>query len=138
VLRCASGGQCAWRCLQERLRKAPILHVLQSHGPRGRCQVLRGLCCWPLPQRDEGAAASLPPALSASGTPDPAARVGVQLQEDRMWASWMDVAFAKLDANGDGYISLEELLARLPDAVDGPAAAVEGERLNAARPSHTC
>ncbi len=55
-----------------------------------------------------------------------------------MWASWMDIAFAKLDANGDGYISLEELLARLPDAVDGPAAAVEGERLNAARPSHIC
>ncbi|KAK9826177.1 hypothetical protein WJX81_003662 [Elliptochloris bilobata] len=56
-----------------------------------------------------------------------------QLQEDRMWASWMDIAFAKLDANGDGYISLQELLSRLPSAAAPADAADEGERLNAAR-----
>lgn len=50
-----------------------------------------------------------------------------------MWASWMDIAFAKLDANGDGFISLQELLARLPDAAPSADAADEGERLNAVR-----
>ena len=52
-----------------------------------------------------------------------------------MWASWMDIAFAKLDANGDGFISLQELLARLPDAAPSADAADEGERLNAVRAS---
>ena len=52
-----------------------------------------------------------------------------------MWASWMDIAFAKLDANGDGFISLEELLSRLPNATLNANAADEGERLNAVRDS---
>ena len=56
-----------------------------------------------------------------------------QLQEDRMWASWMDIAFAKLDVNGDGFISLEELLSCLPEATATANAADEGERLNAVR-----
>ena len=50
-----------------------------------------------------------------------------------MWASWMDIAFAKLDANGDGFISLQELLSRLPNAAANAGAADEGERLNAVR-----
>ena len=62
-----------------------------------------------------------------------------QLQEDRMWASWMDIAFAKLDANGDGYISLEELLSRLPDPAlsSTDQSAGEGDRLNEVRRHQT-
>ena len=38
----------------------------------------------------------------------------MQLQEDHLWSRWVDLAFAKLDSNGDGFIDLDELIARLP------------------------
>ena len=38
----------------------------------------------------------------------------LQLQKDSEWAKWVDLAFAKLDTNDDGYIDLEELIAQLP------------------------
>ena len=37
-----------------------------------------------------------------------------QLQEDHLWSRWVDLAFGKLDSNGDGFIDLEELISRLP------------------------
>lgn len=46
----------------------------------------------------------------------------------------MDLAFGKLDSNGDGYIDLDELIARLPSltGVDNP----ESERMLAV--GHCC
>lgn len=38
----------------------------------------------------------------------------VQLKEDSLWAEWTDVAFEKLDSNGDGYISLDEIMSTMP------------------------
>ena len=45
----------------------------------------------------------------------------------------MDVAFGKLDSNGDGYIDLDELIVRLPmlTGTDNP----EAERVLAVRPT---
>lgn len=37
-----------------------------------------------------------------------------QLQDDAMWAKWIDVAFQKLDTDGDGYISVQEIAAQMP------------------------
>ncbi|KAK9813845.1 hypothetical protein WJX73_001529 [Symbiochloris irregularis] len=53
------------------------------------------------------------------------------LQEDHLWTRWVDLAFGKLDSNNDGYIDLDELIARLPSltGVDNP----ESERMLAAR-----
>lgn len=36
------------------------------------------------------------------------------LQKDAKWQMYLDHAFAKMDENGDGFISLEELLGQLP------------------------
>ena len=41
-----------------------------------------------------------------------------QLKQDDLWAKWMDVAFAKLDSNGDGYISLGEIVSTVPGSDD--------------------
>ena len=38
----------------------------------------------------------------------------MQLQQDKLWASWVDLAFSKLDSNGDGFIDLDELISNLP------------------------
>ena len=38
----------------------------------------------------------------------------VQLQQDELWSSWVEMAFTKLDSNGDGFIDLEELISKLP------------------------
>lgn len=52
-----------------------------------------------------------------------------QLQADGLWAAWVDVAFARLDANGDGEISLDEILAHLPLLSTDPDDDVASERL---------
>lgn len=36
-----------------------------------------------------------------------------QLQEDKLWTEWVEIAFTRFDSNGDGFISLEELLGQL-------------------------
>ncbi len=41
-----------------------------------------------------------------------------QLKQDDLWAKWMDVAFSKLDSNGDGFISLEEIVSTVPGSDD--------------------
>ena len=41
-----------------------------------------------------------------------------QLKQDGLWAKWMDVAFSKLDSNGDGYISLDEIVSTVPGSDD--------------------
>lgn len=46
-----------------------------------------------------------------------------------MWGSWVDEAFSKLDINGDGFISLEEIMERLPLMTTDPDIDVESERL---------
>lgn len=37
-----------------------------------------------------------------------------QVMETSDWAALVDAAFSRLDADGDGFIELDELLARLP------------------------
>ena len=44
------------------------------------------------------------------------------LQTDSQWAHWVQLAFERLDRNGDGWLGLEELMAELP-ADDGSTAA---------------
>ncbi|KAK9836887.1 hypothetical protein WJX74_010460 [Apatococcus lobatus] len=41
------------------------------------------------------------------------------LQQDRLWTHWVDLAFNKFDANGDGFLSLEEILQHLPAELAG-------------------
>ena len=41
-----------------------------------------------------------------------------QLKQDDLWAKWMDVAFSKLDSNGDGFISLDEIVSTVPGSDD--------------------
>ena len=41
-----------------------------------------------------------------------------QLKQDDLWSKWMDVAFSKLDSNGDGYISLGEIVDTVPGSDD--------------------
>lgn len=38
----------------------------------------------------------------------------VQLQQDSLWSKWVDMAFQKLDSNGDGFLDLEEIISQLP------------------------
>ena len=52
-----------------------------------------------------------------------------QLQADGLWAAWVDVAFGRLDANGDGEISLDEILAHLPLLSTDPDDDAASERL---------
>lgn len=43
----------------------------------------------------------------------------LQLQKDGSWATWVNLAFERMDGNSDGFISLEELVELLPqDTVD--------------------
>jgi hypothetical protein len=37
-----------------------------------------------------------------------------QLQDDNLWAKWIDVAFSKLDLNSDGFISVDEIVRAMP------------------------
>ena len=53
----------------------------------------------------------------------------LQLQKDGDWAKWVDLAFAKLDTNDDGYIDLEELIAQLPGMGVGVDKRQDSERL---------
>ena len=46
-------------------------------------------------------------------------RLVLQLQQDRLWTHWVDLAFNKFDANGDGFLSLEEILQHLPAELAG-------------------
>ena len=48
----------------------------------------------------------------------------MRVQQDNLWSRWVDIAFAKLDGNGDGFIDLEELISRLPilTGTDNPEA----------------
>ncbi len=52
-----------------------------------------------------------------------------QLQQDDLWVRWVDQAFSKLDLNGDGYISLEEIMHKLPLMTTDPDDDIESERL---------
>ena len=54
------------------------------------------------------------------------------MQQDTLWSRWVDIAFGKLDSNGDGFIDLDELLVRLPvlTGTDNP----EAERVLAVSP----
>ena len=38
----------------------------------------------------------------------------LQLQQDNLWSKWVDMAFQKLDSNGDGFLDLEEIISQLP------------------------
>ena len=51
-------------------------------------------------------------------------RVCCGVQQDKLWSRWVEVAFGKLDSNGDGYIDLDELIIRLPmlTGTDNPEA----------------
>jgi hypothetical protein len=63
-----------------------------------------------------------------------------QLQQEQLWHEWMELAWAKLDTNGDGYISLDEIVAKLPPPVDGEADETAEERIIAVRLTctHAC
>lgn len=52
-----------------------------------------------------------------------------QLQQDDLWVRWVDQAFSKLDLNGDGYISLEEIMHHLPLVTTDPDDDIDSERL---------
>ncbi|KAI7836721.1 hypothetical protein COHA_009419 [Chlorella ohadii] len=52
-----------------------------------------------------------------------------QLQSDSQWGAWVQMAFDRLDSNGDGYLSLDELMDQLP-ANDGSS---DAERMLEAR-----
>ena len=45
------------------------------------------------------------------------------------WLGWVDVAFARMDDNGDGFISLEEIMAKLPLVSTDPDDDVASTRL---------
>ncbi|KAL4446799.1 hypothetical protein ABPG77_008043 [Micractinium sp. CCAP 211/92] len=51
-----------------------------------------------------------------------------QLQNDTQWGQWVQMAFDRLDQNGDGWLSLEEIMQQLPD--DGSS---DAERMLEAR-----
>lgn len=51
-----------------------------------------------------------------------------QLQADKQWGYWVQLAFQKLDCNGDGFISLDEIIMQLP--MEG---STDSERLLEAR-----
>ncbi|KAL4434088.1 hypothetical protein ABPG75_000529 [Micractinium tetrahymenae] len=51
-----------------------------------------------------------------------------QLQNDTQWGQWVQMAFDRLDQNGDGWLSLDEIMQQLPD--DGSS---DAERMLEAR-----
>ena len=52
----------------------------------------------------------------------------MQLQTEKSWVRWVDEAFSKLDINGDGFISMEEILDKLPLETTDPDDDMESER----------
>ena len=52
----------------------------------------------------------------------------LQLQSEKSWVRWVDEAFSKLDINGDGFISMEEILDKLPLETTDPDDDQESER----------
>ena len=52
----------------------------------------------------------------------------VKLQSEKSWERWVDDAFAKLDVNGDGFISMEEIMDKLPLETTDPDDDMESER----------
>ncbi len=52
----------------------------------------------------------------------------LQLQTEKSWVRWVDEAFSKLDINGDGFISMEEILDKLPLETTDPDDDMESER----------
>ncbi len=78
------------------------------------------LCKQPAPQGSTVTRCS--PAGLIRGLPELA-----QLQDDNLWAKWIDVAFSKMDANGDGFISVDEIVSHMPEG----ASSNESARLNA-------
>lgn len=52
----------------------------------------------------------------------------LQLQSEKSWVRWVDEAFSKLDINGDGFISMEEILDKLPLETTDPDDDMESER----------
>ena len=52
----------------------------------------------------------------------------MQLQSEKGWERWVDDAFSKLDINGDGFISMEEILDKLPLETTDPDDDMESER----------
>ncbi len=52
----------------------------------------------------------------------------LQLQSEKGWERWVDDAFSKLDINGDGFISMEEILDKLPLETTDPDDDMESER----------
>ena len=52
----------------------------------------------------------------------------MKLQSEKGWARWVDEAFSKLDINGDGFISMEEIMDKLPLETTDPDDDMESER----------
>ena len=62
----------------------------------------------------------------------------VKLQSEKSWERWVDDAFSKLDVNGDGFISMEEIMDKLPLETTDPDDDMESERfLQVASSSYT-
>ena len=59
---------------------------------------------------------------------DEDAQCAVQLQSEKSWERWVDEAFSKLDINGDGFISMEEIMDKLPLETTDPDDDMESER----------
>ena len=59
---------------------------------------------------------------------DEDAQCAVQLQSEKSWVRWVDEAFSKLDVNGDGFISMEEIMDKLPLETTDPDDDMESER----------
>ena len=53
----------------------------------------------------------------------------VQLQQDELWSKWVELAFSKLDSNGDGYIDLNELVSKLPTDDEVKSSTTKTERI---------
>lgn len=52
-----------------------------------------------------------------------------QLQENKRWAEWVELAFNKFDANQDGYIGLDELMAQLSEQETQSERLLEAKRM---------
>lgn len=58
----------------------------------------------------------------------------MQLQQDELWSKWVEMAFQKLDVNGDGYIDLNELVSKLPVDDEVSTSTSKTERVLEVRP----
>lgn len=55
------------------------------------------------------------------------------MQKEQSWQSYLDKAFNRMDLDGDGFISLDELLEKLPASYFGGSQDAEGERISEAK-----